>query len=62
VGTERYIDDEEEGYLVAALHTLGRVRATGREFDVPETHLWTVNEGRMVRFKAYTDTPMMRGL
>jgi ketosteroid isomerase-like protein len=53
VGTERYIDDEEEGYLVAALHTLGRVRDTGREFDVPEAHLWMVKEGRVVWFKAY---------
>ena len=53
VGTEWYIDDEEEGYLVAALHTLGRVRDTGREFDVPEAHLWMVKEGRVVWFKAY---------
>ena len=58
--TERYIEGEE-GHVVAFGHTWGRVRATGREFGVPETHLWTVKEGKVVRIEAYIDTPMMRG-
>jgi ketosteroid isomerase-like protein len=48
VDTERYIDDEE-GHVVAVGHTRGRVRATGREFDVPETHVWTIKKGNEVR-------------
>ena len=50
--TERYIEGEE-GHVVAFGHTWGRVRATGREFGVPETHLWTVKEGKVVRIEAY---------
>jgi ketosteroid isomerase-like protein len=54
VDTGRYIK-EEEGHGVAVGHTWGRVHATGREFGVPETHLWTVKAGKVVRFEAYID-------
>ena len=50
--TERHLEDEE-GHNVAFGHTWGRVCATGRECGVPETHLWTVKEGKVVRFEAY---------
>ncbi len=57
--TERYIDDEE-GHVVAVGHTRGKVRGTGREFDVPETHVWTVEDGKITRYESYIDTPKMR--
>lgn len=41
-------------------HTRGRVRATGREFDVPETHVLTVRNDKIARFGSYIDTAMMR--
>jgi ketosteroid isomerase-like protein len=50
--TERHLEDEE-GHNVAFGHTWGRVCATGRECGVPETHLWTVKEGKVARFEAY---------
>ncbi len=40
--------------------TAGTVRATGEHFDIPEVHVWTVRDGRAVRFEAYVDTPAMR--
>jgi ketosteroid isomerase-like protein len=55
----RYIDDEE-GHVVAVGHTRGRVVATGRAFDVPETHVWTVQDGAVRRFESYVDTAQMR--
>jgi ketosteroid isomerase-like protein len=39
--------------------TAGTVVATGAPFDVAETHVWTVRDGRAVRFRAYVDTPAM---
>lgn len=59
VEPERLIDDEE-GHVVQIGRTRGRVRATGKEFDVPETHVWTVEGGRVIRFESYIDTPKMR--
>ncbi len=46
--------------MVQIGRTRGRVRATGNEFDVPETHVWTVEDGRVTRFESYIDTPKMR--
>jgi ketosteroid isomerase-like protein len=51
-------------FLVAddgtAVVVLGRYRgvakATGRELDVPFLHLWTVREGKAVRFRQFLDT------
>jgi ketosteroid isomerase-like protein len=59
VETERYNDDEED-HVVAVGRTRGRVLATGKRFDVPETHLWTIRDGRVIRFESYIDTKMMR--
>ncbi len=61
VEPERFIDDEEEGHVVQiGRPRRGRVRATGNECDVPETHVWTVEDGRVIRFESYIDTPKMR--
>lgn len=34
----------------------GRAKATGRRLDVPFAHLWTLREGRAVRFRQFLDT------
>ena len=55
----RYIDDEED-HVAAIGHTHGRALATGREFDVPQTHIWTVRDGKVSEVESYIDTRMMR--
>ena len=59
VDTGLFIDDEE-GHVVQVGHTRGTVRGTGRPFDVPETHVWTVVDGKVLRFESYIDTAKMR--
>ncbi|HYH13408.1 MAG TPA: nuclear transport factor 2 family protein [Thermomicrobiales bacterium] len=59
VETERYIADED-GHVIAIGHTRGHVIATGEPFDVPEVHLWTVENGKVTRFESYIDTGKMR--
>ncbi len=39
--------------------TAGTVVASGRPFDIPEMHLLTIEEGKVVRFEAHIDTPAM---
>ena len=39
--------------------TAGTVRATGASFDVPECHIWTIRDGRVVAMDFYIDTPAM---
>jgi ketosteroid isomerase-like protein len=51
VEPDQFIDDEA-GHVVAVGHTRGRVRATGREFDVPAVHVWTIREGKAVKVEA----------
>jgi uncharacterized protein len=50
----------EAGDTVVAIgHTRGRVRANDREFDVRIVHVWTLKDGKVLRFEAYIDTPKM---
>ena len=56
---DQFIDDEE-GHVVAVGHTRGIVHATGREFEVPAVHVWTLREGKAVKFEAYIDAFQMR--
>ena len=50
----------ESGDRVVAIgHTRGRVRANQREFDVRAVHVWTLKDGKVIRFEAYIDTPKM---
>jgi uncharacterized protein len=37
----------------------GRTMATGVEFDVPFCHIWTVQDGRLVRGRMFTDTAIL---
>jgi ketosteroid isomerase-like protein len=45
--------------VVAIGRTRGSVRGTGTPFDVRVAHVWTLKDGKAVRFEAYIDTPAM---
>jgi ketosteroid isomerase-like protein len=55
----------EEGLFAAGDHvvqrgrTAGTVNANGAEFDVPEVHVFELRDGKVVKFTAYIDTPLM---
>lgn len=38
----------------------GRALRTGTPFDVPFVHLWTIEEGRLVHGRMFTDTAVLR--
>jgi uncharacterized protein len=46
-------------HVVQIGRTRGTVNATGVGFDVAETHIWELRDGRAVSFRAYIDTPAM---
>ena len=46
-----------EGRYSATSH-----RATGRPLDAPFVHVWDVRDGRVVRFRQYTDTRQWAGV
>lgn len=55
---ERFI---EAGDRVAVTGRIqGKVRETGKKFDLPLVHLWTLQDGLVRRFEAFIDTPGMR--
>jgi len=37
----------------------GTARASGKRIDLDIVHVWTVRDGRLLRFAAYIDTPAM---
>jgi ketosteroid isomerase-like protein len=45
--------------VVATGRLRGRVRANGQAYDLAIVHVWSIREGRAVRFAAYIDTPGM---
>lgn len=54
---EEYI---EAGDTVVAIGRIrGHVKASNREFDIRVVHVWTMRDGRALRFEAYIDTPAM---
>lgn len=54
VEVEEYIDAGEKAIVIG--WTRGRVRATGIEFSVRVVHVWTVKDGKGVRFEPHIDT------
>jgi ketosteroid isomerase-like protein len=42
--------------VIALVHYEGTVNATGRTFSVESAMLWTLGNGRALRFREYTDT------
>jgi ketosteroid isomerase-like protein len=47
---------EAGGEVVALGRYRGVARATGRALDVPFAHVWSFEDGRVVRFRQYVDT------
>jgi ketosteroid isomerase-like protein len=39
--------------------TRGTVRSSGRAFDVPECHVWTVRDGRIIDVRFFIDSAAM---
>lgn len=50
---------EADGQVVQYGRTAGQVVATGKPFDLPEVHIWTISEGKVVRAHFSIDTPAM---
>src|SRR5262249_17761643 len=42
--------------VVALVHYEGRDNATGHAFEAESAMLWTIGNGRAIRFREYTDT------
>ncbi len=57
VTLEELIDAED--HVVALGRTRGKVNATGRPFDVPIAHVWTIADGLVTRVEYYIDDPTM---
>jgi ketosteroid isomerase-like protein len=48
-----------EGDTVVALGEYGgSYNATGKRFSAPFAHVWTLRDGKVVRFQQYTDTAL----
>ena len=48
-----------EGDMVVALGEYGGTyTATGKRFSAPFAHVWTLRDGKVVRFQQYTDTAL----
>ena len=57
VDIEEYI---EAGPQVAVIgYTRGRVKATGKEFKLRLVHVWTLKDGKIVRYESYIDAHKM---
>lgn len=50
---------EAGDHIVAIGHVGGKVNASGQPFIVRFVHVWTLRDGKAVRFEAYIDTPAM---
>ncbi|MYS92942.1 MULTISPECIES: nuclear transport factor 2 family protein [Streptomyces] len=50
---------EAGDHVIQIGHSRGHVKATGVRFDVRDVHVWTLRDGKVVRFEAYLDTPAM---
>jgi uncharacterized protein len=55
--TERLVDLGD--HVVQVGRTRGRVLATGKEFDLPEVHVWRFRERKITGFTCYLDPAEM---
>jgi|SoiMetStandDraft_5_1073268.scaffolds.fasta_scaffold56171_2 ketosteroid isomerase-like protein len=46
-------------HIVAVGHSRGRVKANDHAFEVAIAHVWTMRQGKALRFENYLDTPTM---
>ncbi len=50
-----------DGDTVVALGTYsGKYKATGKSFAAPFAHVWEFRDGKVVKFRQYTDTVVVR--
>ncbi|MDO9170985.1 MAG: nuclear transport factor 2 family protein [bacterium] len=50
-----------DGDTVVALGTYsGKFKATGKNFAAPFAHVWQFRDGKVARFRQYTDTAVVR--
>ena len=54
VAPERYLDAGAEN-VVVYVRDSGRVRGTNTEIDTHLIHVWTLNDGKVVRWQLFTD-------
>ena len=50
---------EADGQVIQCGRTKGTVRANGNAFDIPEVHIWTLKDGKVVATHFAIDTPAM---
>jgi len=50
---------EADGQVIQCGRTRGTVRANGNAFDIPEVHVWTLKDGKVVAAHFAIDTPAM---
>lgn len=56
--TEQFVAD---GDTVVALGEYGGTyKTTGKSFSAPFAHVWTLRDGKVVRFQQYTDTALVQ--
>lgn len=54
------VEDDE---AIGVIHEISSVRATGKEFDIEFVQRLTVRDGKIIRWKSYTDpSPIIRAL
>ena len=57
LAVEEFVDAGDRVIVIG--NTRGRVLATGAEFNIRAVHVWTVKDGKGVRFEPNVDTPKM---
>jgi uncharacterized protein len=50
---------EADGQVIQCGRTKGTVRANGNAFDIPEVHIWTLKDGKVVAAHFAIDAPAM---
>jgi uncharacterized protein len=50
---------EADGQVIQCGRSKGTVRANGKAFDIPEVHIWTLKDGKVVAAHFLIDTPTM---
>jgi uncharacterized protein len=50
---------ETEDRVIQYGRSRGTVLANGATFDMPEVHVWTLRDGKVIAAEFYTDTPAM---
>jgi ketosteroid isomerase-like protein len=50
---------EADGKVIQCGRTAGTVIANGKPFDIPEVHVWTIKDGKIIEAHFSIDTPAM---